>query len=666
MQTKLPSKADFRPDINGLRAWAVAMVVLYHFGVPGFGGGFIGVDVFFVISGFLMTGILIGNLEAQRFSLWQFYLARGKRIAPALIVLCAVLLLLGTVLLTSSDLIALGKHLRGSLGFYSNVVFWGESGYFDAESHSKWLLHTWSLSVEWQFYMVYPLIVWGCWRLHPGRFSLRVLLLLLFAASLLLSVLVTPAKPGAAFYLLPTRAWEMMAGGLIVLTESPHAKIRALLPEAGGLLIAMAVLMYDHSTPWPGAWALLPVMGSCMVIWGQGSWTQLNEMAPIQWLGDRSYSLYLWHWPVASMLHHLELKGHALAIAMGLLIALVLSDISFRLVEQPTRRWLRDMPGQLALTALVMPSTLVYAMAIVMQSHDGFPQRNSPDVERASRAAQDSHPKRQSCLALEGTMAKGCIHGGKQVRAVMLGDSHGNALISALTAALPGGSQGGVLEWTYAGCPSADGVQTVAGIYPQDHHCADFNQWVLSHLNTLPLDVPIVVTNRWTHYVQGYNEEGERSHLKPLIYFDQLYAQPNPMLEQAYQAAVTSFICKVAEKRRVYLVLPVPEMGVSVPRILARRLQQSELLGQSYHDITIPLAEYAHRHASSMNMLNHVAAQCHVKTLDPRPWVCDATRCYGSQDRQAFYFDDDHLNEVGNKRLLPMFKQVFDATSETK
>lgn len=214
-----PPAVNFRKDINGLRAWAVVAVVLFHFGVPGFAGGFVGVDVFFVISGFLMTNILIKKLEnpQQKFSVWDFYLARAKRIAPALLVLCIALLALGWFLLPPQDYRSLGMHTLTSVLFASNIQYWREAGYFDAASHDKWLLHTWSLSVEWQFYLLLPLLLWGVWRWWPGRAHAVRCLLVVFLVSLGLSVWLTAKKPEAAFFLLPTRAWEMLAGGLIAL-----------------------------------------------------------------------------------------------------------------------------------------------------------------------------------------------------------------------------------------------------------------------------------------------------------------------------------------------------------------------------------------------------------------------------------------------------------------
>lgn len=209
---------NFRPDINGLRAWAVVPVVLFHFGVVGFSGGFVGVDVFFVISGFLMTGIIVPALTGSApapFSVWRFYLARALRIWPALMAICAVLLLLGWFGLTSLEYESLAKHVKSSLLFCSNHVYWREAGYFDADAHEKWLLHTWSLSVEWQFYLILPLVLMLIWRVTRSQHALHAALwgglLVSFGASLwLLSV-----KPAFAFYGLPSRAWEMLSGGVV-------------------------------------------------------------------------------------------------------------------------------------------------------------------------------------------------------------------------------------------------------------------------------------------------------------------------------------------------------------------------------------------------------------------------------------------------------------------
>ena len=208
---------EFRLDINGLRAWAVVAVVLFHFGLPGVSGGFVGVDVFFVISGFLMTGIIVSALERGSFSLWSFYLARARRIMPALIVLCAAVLLLGWFILMPKEYQPLGRHARESLLFVSNLTYLAEAGYFDTASHEKWLLHTWSLSVEWQFYLLQPLLLMGIWRFFPSRRAVSNLLLGLALLSLGWSIWLTVDNPNRAFYLLQSRAWALLLGALVYL-----------------------------------------------------------------------------------------------------------------------------------------------------------------------------------------------------------------------------------------------------------------------------------------------------------------------------------------------------------------------------------------------------------------------------------------------------------------
>ena len=258
--------SGFRSDINGLRAWAVVSVVLYHFGIAGFDGGFVGVDLFFVISGFLMTGIVVSGLEQNRFRLFDFYLARAWRILPALLVLCAVLLAAGWWLLMPMDYKELATHVVVSVLFLSNVKFWTEAGYFDTSSHEKWLLHTWSLAAEWQFYLLLPLVLLAVWKMRPGRRGVQLAMAVALLVSLALSVVLTPKIATAAFYLLPTRAWEMLAGGMAYLLADRSAlwtaRQRRWLEVAGVALLAGAIAGFDSASPWPGWRALVPVLGT--------------------------------------------------------------------------------------------------------------------------------------------------------------------------------------------------------------------------------------------------------------------------------------------------------------------------------------------------------------------------------------------------------------------
>lgn len=212
-------KSNFRTDINGLRAIAVCSVILFHFNILGFKGGFIGVDVFFVISGFLMTGIIMQGIEANKFSVLQFLLARAARIMPALFILCVVLLLYGVVELIPPDLEKLGRHAASSILFFSNLLYIKEFGYFD-NNDDKWLLHTWSLSVEWQFYVVLPFALIILTKITKSKKLFELAILLAFLFSITASILLTPSKPTASFFHLATRAWELLPERWFLFTQN--------------------------------------------------------------------------------------------------------------------------------------------------------------------------------------------------------------------------------------------------------------------------------------------------------------------------------------------------------------------------------------------------------------------------------------------------------------
>lgn len=364
----------FRHDINGLRAWAVVAVVLYHFGVPGFAGGFVGVDVFFVISGFLMTGIIISGLERGNFSLWGFYLARARRIIPALLVLCASLLILGWFWLPNADYKMLASHVGTAVAFISNFKFWREAGYFDAASHEKWLLHTWSLSVEWQFYILLPL---GCLLLWHW-FGKRGVKLALIAAGLLslgLSVYASSRWPGTAFYLLPTRAWEMLAGGLVWWATRQHAMSRqwARLAEGVGfVLIIWAITTFDPAMLWPGYLALVPVVGAMLVLAAnrQRSWLTANPLA--RQLGTSSYSIYLWHWPLVVLLTYAGETTNPLLIAVGIGLSVLLGELSYRFVENTTRIKLSSLIKSKESLFILAPVSVIFVVTCFIYIFNGL------------------------------------------------------------------------------------------------------------------------------------------------------------------------------------------------------------------------------------------------------------------------------------------------------
>lgn len=321
---------SFRYDINGLRAIAVIAVVLFHFNPAWAPGGFAGVDVFFVISGFLMTGIIFRGLERDSFNIFKFYMARANRIIPAMTILCLVILVFGWFYLSPFGYRELGKHVSSSLGFVSNVVYWRESGYFDAASHEKWLLHTWSLSVEWQFYILYPIVLVALKKF----LSLENLKRLIVVGTILgfsFSVIATMKWPNPAYYLLPTRAWEMMMGGVAFLYPWSFSESRKKAVELIGLALILGSYVFVSSdVPWPGHFALLPVLGAYLIIVSNRQSSFITNNALFQYLGKWSYSIYLWHWPVVVFLYFYELHSYEL---FGIFASIVLGFSSYYFVE---------------------------------------------------------------------------------------------------------------------------------------------------------------------------------------------------------------------------------------------------------------------------------------------------------------------------------------------
>ena len=323
---------QFRKDINGLRALAVIGVVLFHFNATWLPGGFAGVDVFFVISGFLMTGIIFKGIEQKNFSIMRFYVARANRIIPALAVLCFVMLLFGWLYLPPLDYQLLGKHALSSISFLSNITYWTEAGYFDAASHEKWLLHTWSLSVEWQFYIIYPLVL-----VFIHKFTtIKLMNYLIVAATFLGFVFCVFASfnwPNAAYYLLPTRAWEMMIGGVAYLFPIVISnKKKIILERLGLMLIIGSYFIVTKEDAWPGYAALLPVLGAFFVILAARDESFVTGNVVFQKIGAWSYSIYLWHWPLVVGIYYYTLND--IYIFLGIALSILLGFISNRYIEK--------------------------------------------------------------------------------------------------------------------------------------------------------------------------------------------------------------------------------------------------------------------------------------------------------------------------------------------
>lgn len=349
-ECKTPSlpahQPGYRADIDGLRAIAVLLVVAFHAYPKAITGGFIGVDIFFVISGYLITGIIVEALANNHFSLKEFYYRRIKRIFPALSLVLISCLVFGWFALLNDEYKELGKHVLGGSGFYSNLLLWSESGYFDSASHFKPLLHLWSLGVEEQFYLMWPLLVWLTWR-TPKLFLILFLALLL--GSFALNIYLIKVDSIGTFYSPITRLWELLLGGLLAVAYqnkklrsfAPKSIYRNLISGIGLALIIFAASQLSKSVSFPGWWALLPTIGAiCIILAGPDAWINRFILSHkiVVWFGLISFPLYLWHWPLISFANLIEGdETHSYIRTRLVLLAIFLSWLTYRFIEKPIR-----------------------------------------------------------------------------------------------------------------------------------------------------------------------------------------------------------------------------------------------------------------------------------------------------------------------------------------
>ncbi len=381
---------SYRPEIDGLRAIAVLAVLFCHAGL-GFSGGYVGVDVFFVISGYLITSLLIRDLEAGKFSLVHFWERRIRRIVPALAATLLVTLVLGWFLLFSGDLVRLAKSTLAVVGMASNLYFRTQSGYFDGAAKERPLLHTWSLSVEEQFYLILPVglfLFYFCMKRRGWRRGLLPMLLLAAAASLLMSIWAVRAdKLVGAYYLLPSRAWEMLMGSVLACLPAVAAPTSRWAREAsswaGVGMILIASWVYTEATPFPGLAAIPPCLGAALIIWGNtpsregGATTFCSRVLaskPMLGIGLISYSLYLWHWPLYAFGRYLGVDQLGLRVAL-VPLSFLLAILCWKYVEQPVREK-RIFGSRRSLFTFFFCSTAFFVLAgLSLIYWNGVPQR---------------------------------------------------------------------------------------------------------------------------------------------------------------------------------------------------------------------------------------------------------------------------------------------------
>lgn len=629
---------QFRYDINGLRAIAVIAVVLFHFNAVWVPGGFAGVDVFFVISGFLMTGIIFRGLENDNFNLFKFYVARANRIIPALAVLCLVLLFFGWFYLTPLDYRALGKHVASSMSFFSNVIYWRESGYFDVASHEKWLLHTWSLSVEWQFYIIYPIILVALKKFLSLE-NLKRLIVIGTFLGFCLSIVATMKWPNLAYYLLPTRAWEMMTGGIAFLYPWNISESKKKIAELIGVaLILSSYAFMSGDIPWPGYFALLPVLGAYLMIISNQKSSIITNNSLFQYLGKRSYSIYLWHWPIVVYGYYFDIQNWVL---YGLPLSVILGCISFNFVEGVKFKSFERWSDFLKVKPVYMVLFVVFVGALIFSFH-GFKFHYSKPVLLASMERNNYSPFRDDCFFDDICYFRNGskIDPSEDVDYILFGDSHSLSQLTVVLNAIKPNE-----KLLYIGSSACLFVPDIYTAYYDTPSCDDKIDLLYKTLNTNK-SARLIMVERSNIYFTGYNVNE-----KEFVYKDIRISRVNGAIAKD---AYINALCNLSVNREVFVTKPTPEFLFDVPNEVAK-----QMLFKHQNDIDMSIMDYQKRNNNTQDIFNQLL-NCGVNVIDPVPYLCDKNKCFTVKNGRPIYRDDDHLSEYGNKLLLPMYKEAFE------
>ncbi len=657
------ASADFRKDIDGLRAIAVVPVVLFHAGIPGFSGGFIGVDVFFVISGFLITGILLRSINEGNYSIRHFYERRIKRILPALALVLFVSTIFALTVYLPETLKNYGKSQASVSVFASNFFFWKSIGYFAEPIETQPLLHTWSLAVEEQFYIFYPLLLW---LLARWAINVRKTLLLIAGVSLSLSVYATFGHSGANFYLLPTRAWELMVGGIIA--ASPRVdfrpRVRSLLAICGTLMIAACVALYSSKTPFPGLTAIPPVLGTALVV--ISGHNRNNEgyaplgLPPLVLVGRASYSFYLWHFPAIAFATYL--MAGQLPLFSGLVVcagSLMASLLTLRFLEDPVRRSRKKGAVLLPLGATAALGAVGAAIAL----SDGLPARIPAQSLALAAVQKDKEVHHKECMSLDTTIvppSKACLLGdpAKTPHVLLWGDSHAMVTATSMEAAAKKVGASFLFDAT-ADCPPGLGFEispeflvTMTRI-PSYRYCGEYNREMLGLASDAQIHT-VVISSRWTNWrldeplIDGKDPPDIRleKNGRPVA-----KGSNTPVFEEGF-AQLVERLTKAG--KRVVIVGPVPEPHNDVPKLL-----YVQRYGFAAPPAPLSRAEYERRHARIIAFFRDLAATYPISFIEPAEVLCARGSCPIADRGGPRYFDDNHLTVRTARALAPLYEPLF-------
>ena len=658
---------SYRPDIDGLRALAVLPVVLFHVDPALVPGGFLGVDVFFVISGYLISLILFRRLADGSFSVGDFYGRRIRRLFPALLLVLVAVLGFGFFALLADEYERLARHAAFAIPFVLNIRLLNEAGYFDLVSHSKPLLHLWSLSVEEQFYLSWPLLL-----ILAGRLRVQTGWLLAVCAvwSFGFAVWFGAISPERAYFHPLTRFWELLAGAGVAYLHHKRgvnwlppalqqSARRDALSVVGLLLLLTALFMFGKGLPHPGWASVWPLLGAvALLACGPDALAnRLISIRPLVFVGLISYPLYLWHWPILSYLRVMESGSPAShGLWLGASLSVVLAALTYRLVERPVR----DRAGKRVMTLSLMAAMAgLFVVAALIVAGRGWPERarlgyiaaHAPQMVR--EPAQD-----KSCTdQLQGKSApvycRQHMPGPRMI--ALIGDSHAHVLFAGVSA-LAASKGYGTLLLANSGCPPLLGAVTGRNA-TERQECGRSIDALLSTVTDDKRVVSVVIASRGPQYLNGLGYGPVEAHYNfPPI----AAASPNPAgaLSDAATVFANGLFATATHLHQrglpVAYFLQVPELGIPARDCLGRPLT----LSSDGNSCTVKYADYRDRMLQYRDVVRQVVERApFLRLVDPEPLLCNSERCSGFIDNTLLYADDNHLSVAGSRLVAPLVLQ---------
>jgi peptidoglycan/LPS O-acetylase OafA/YrhL len=664
----------YRPDIDGLRAIAVCIVIFFHFGIPGFSGGFIGVDVFFVLSGYLIGSIILHQLKNNKFSFTRFYFRRVRRLFPVFAVVLIVTTIAAYRLMLPNDFREYGQSVIASSVYLSNILFYMEAGYFDTASHLKPLLHTWSLSVEEQFYIVFPILAWLIYLIKKNwifPLFLSFTCLSLIAAEWYLST-----NASAVFYLYPFRAWEMFIG--VCLATQALPKIRS--PRMNGLAALSGLTMilapnfiYTSATSFPGLSALIPCLGTCLLIHTGGHHKpfahRLLTTIPAVFIGKISYSLYLWHWPVFVLyMYDKNNEPAVIDIILMMIMTVVAAILSWKYIETPFRegKALFSKTPFSVFAATAVTSIALIGVGYVFHTSKGLPSRFDAQTAKFANAANDLFGDFSGCHGIDNKQLKDieyCILGdpfNSNNYTLIWGDSHGGAYKRGLEQAITKNGHSAILAWT-GGCPPVFGIDKdeSASSRAIDALCTKRNKAIQKLITSDKRINAVVLVGRWSYYLNGQGVGVDKENSITLWPEDGKKGDVNNQSDFFVDKLKQTISELSAANHGVFVVEQTPEFSQYKARIVALGLINGNIDKDFESLTTEDYKQVLQRQQKIQDVIEAEDSKGIITVLKTHHFFCNESQCSLVIDGEPLYFDNNHLSSTGSLKVNSMFQPLI-------